>query len=391
MACASEPARSTVSTAGARDAAVAVDARTRADAADGDLDAGAQAAPGADAAPIAVGSAPLRLQNYVFVTSKLYDADFGSPSAADAFCNEVAADAKLPGQYVAWLSTTTVDAAERLPETSGGWARTDGLPFAASASELLAGAVLYPPRLDEQRSDLIDLRPTVFTGTTQEGTRYSGGRYDHCADWTSRDASLLYRGGTPAGGTLLWTEGNGGDCAIRAGFYCFGIDDALDLTVTPREGRLAFVSEAELVPGSGLDGADALCQAEADASKHAGTFKALLAGSTHGAAERFADGETWVRPDGVAVVEQASDLLAARTLLAPITQQADGEYVSTVGVWSGASDVVTRGTAQTHCDDWTSSSGMGNAGMAGYSSSAFFDGQAADCSVTYYRVYCLQE
>jgi hypothetical protein len=330
------------------------------------------------------------VHNYVFVTSEEYMADFGELTVADAHCDALAAQAGLAGTYVAWLSTSTVDARDRLPETSHGWARPDGLVFALSRRSLIAGEILYPPRLDETGADSEESYPLVFTGTEADGTFYTGGRYDHCADWTSTDTGRLFRSGTPSGGPLLWTAGGGADCGARARLYCFGTDNAVDHEHEPATGRLAFVSEAELVPGGGLDAADALCQSEAEASGFAGEFAALLATSSASAASRFADGEPWVRPDGAAIAARAASLLRGDQLASPIAQQADGKYVSALGVWTGASDVVTAPGIDTHCNDWTSTAGDGNTGMAAYTGQGYFDVGTAPCSATYLHVYCLQ-
>jgi hypothetical protein len=74
----------------------------------------------ADAAPPA---------NFAFVTStKQLPTTFGSDLAgADAICNTRATQAGLLGTYVAWLSSTTMPAVNRLGGARG-WIRTDGLP-----------------------------------------------------------------------------------------------------------------------------------------------------------------------------------------------------------------------------------------------------------------------
>jgi hypothetical protein len=58
--------------------------------------------------------------NLVFATSAVVDGAFGGIAAADALCGEAATKGNLPGTYLAWLSTSTVDAASyhlRLPAT----------------------------------------------------------------------------------------------------------------------------------------------------------------------------------------------------------------------------------------------------------------------------------
>src|SRR5690606_988458 len=61
--------------------------------------------------------------NIVFVTSTQHVAqDLGGLEGADRICADRAAAAGLPGTYVAWLSTRTVDARDRLAGARG-WVR----------------------------------------------------------------------------------------------------------------------------------------------------------------------------------------------------------------------------------------------------------------------------
>src|SRR5690348_11017356 len=80
---------------------------------------GGDDAPGVDAAP----GGP----NRAFVTRSVLPGNFGGIDVADGLCNTEASDAGLGGTFVAWLSTSAVDARDRL-DGSRGWVRTDGLP-----------------------------------------------------------------------------------------------------------------------------------------------------------------------------------------------------------------------------------------------------------------------
>src|SRR5207249_1446674 len=68
--------------------------------------------------------------NLAFVSSATYTPGaIGGAAAADATCNALATSAGLPGTYVAWLSTTTQNAVDRVSGARG-WVRIDGLPIA---------------------------------------------------------------------------------------------------------------------------------------------------------------------------------------------------------------------------------------------------------------------
>lgn len=176
--------------------------------------------------------------NLVFVTSRTYvPGQLGSLEAADALCQTHADEVGLPGRYVAWLSTKTVSAAERL-EGAQGWLRVDGLPFAASSDDLFAMRTLYPVALDEFG------RPTdayVLTGSNPEGQFADRGT--DCEAWTStvNDEGVLTEMGDPNRGSALWTSSYGGQCRGAAALVCFGVDSATPVKVIPSVGRRAFV------------------------------------------------------------------------------------------------------------------------------------------------------
>ena len=58
-------------------------------------------------------------QSRVFATSTTYDGNLGGPSGAAQKCADRAAAGGLGGSWVAFLSTSAVDAKDRLPPGSG--------------------------------------------------------------------------------------------------------------------------------------------------------------------------------------------------------------------------------------------------------------------------------
>src|SRR5262245_12432676 len=82
--------------------------------------------------------------NVAFVTTRtLNPSTFGGLAGADAICQATADQAGLPGTYIAWLSTTTTNAVDRLAG-SRGWVRTDGVPFADTPADIAAGRIFAP-------------------------------------------------------------------------------------------------------------------------------------------------------------------------------------------------------------------------------------------------------
>ena len=115
----------------------------------------------------------------VFVTSKGFAADFTQQTgisdglaAADALCTQTAQGSGLGGAWVAWLSSSTADAIDRIPG-DGPWYRLDGTLVFADRSELATGPRV-PLKIDDQVRDFCNYDfgtpgPSVWTGTAIGG------------------------------------------------------------------------------------------------------------------------------------------------------------------------------------------------------------------------------
>jgi hypothetical protein len=341
--------------------------------------------------PTCVGCVEGGPYNYVFVTSATYNpgTDFSTPEQADAICNTLAQKARLAGRFVAWLSNSTVNARDRLGSASG-WIRPDGRPFALSLPELLAGKILYPPRIDENHHDLLDSAAPYYVAT---GTDDRGAASQPLGDWSSTAGT-----GDATATTVWWTTGNAHGTMWPMRLYCFGVDPYPSPSVTMTPGRAAFLSSDPFTPGGGLAAADAHCQNLADTSLSIpkGHYRALLATTSTVAADpsRFnPSGPTWVRVDGTAWVERASDLLAGR-LLTTLSVDQTGAFREDLSVWTGSANRMARSAGPADsCNDWsaTSAAQTGIAGLVTFSDGVSFDDSSRACSngpSTY--LYCLQ-
>src|SRR5215467_4433915 len=75
--------------------------------------------------------------NIAFIThNNVIAANLGSVAAADARCMDDANAARIPGTYIAWISTSTSNARDRLGNARG-WRRPDGAPFADTVTALV--------------------------------------------------------------------------------------------------------------------------------------------------------------------------------------------------------------------------------------------------------------
>jgi hypothetical protein len=255
------------------------------DVADGAVDAGLDAEDVADGAVDAADSGSTnKAHNLMFTTSTLYSPGLiGGLSGADAICNARAAAAELPGTFVAWLSapgcTAGACSAEQRLGSARGWVRKDGLPFAASVADIVAGKILYPPILDEWGSQVGT--EGVATGTGANGQAKGG----NCGNWGSVDGNFM--SGLPHSGTEVWTDAGEVPCSgdsVR--LYCFGVDHSTPLQLPEADGRVAFLSSNRFSPAGGRDSADRLCRDEAMAANLGGEFVALLATSSEPALSR---------------------------------------------------------------------------------------------------------
>lgn len=260
----------------------------------------------------------------------------GGLDAADTFCAEQAERYGLAGTYVAWLSTSTVAARDRLAG-SRGWVRADGRPFVASIDDLVAGRMYYPPNVFPDGARAISV--ATATGTQPDGTPAPR----TCGDWTSNAAELAHVGGVSGATTDTWTSaGSLTSCEDPQRLYCFGVGLDVDVTPAPTPGRLVFVS-SPWIPGGGLADADAHCNADAMNAGRTGEFIAYLGTQAGSARTRLSDGAPWVRLDGIPIADTTEAALAGK-LEATRNVMLDGRHISGE-VWrDGCRDWMSTGT-----------------------------------------------
>jgi hypothetical protein len=330
---------------------------------------------------------PLTSPNYAFVTSTVTEiGSIGGLAGADGICQGRADAARLPGTYVAWLSSSTANARDRLG-TARGWVRPDGRPVADTVDDLVAGAMYYLPQLDEY-GDPVTFSEVV-TGTLMNGTVAS----QTCSDWTS--TAPYGSVGRPDAGMPQWTDGLVAvPCTRSLPLYCFGVDRVAPVHPAPVTTRRAFVTSSNWTSGGGLASADAECQTEADASTATagGTYLALLGTDTASPISRFdTSGLPWQRVDGVLLVERAIDL-ASSNLAAPFDVTATGAHASSYVLTSaGVPDQVGVQT----CKNWqsTNQSDVWQCGASTIVGPEFYNDpqySGGDCS-TGGRLYCLEQ
>lgn len=177
----------------------------------------------------------------VFVTSQVYTGNLGGLAGADAKCQTLADAAGLGGTYKAWLSASTISAAERLTHVGAPYVLADGVTVVAKDWEHLVNTYGGGPPLAHaiDRTETMGPAPTqenfcggvtpiplVTTGTQWDGSLYAigcmSGKCYTCDDWTTTAGAGLW--GMASVTDNGWThicEGVPGSCAHQAALYCF--------------------------------------------------------------------------------------------------------------------------------------------------------------------------
>lgn len=137
-------------------------------------------------------------------------------AAGDAICRNLAAAAQLPApeSFVAWLSSSTVDAGDRLT-ANGPFRRVDAYLVANSKADLLDGNTQNSIHVHEDGSYLINAPFSTGTGTLADGTAAA----DTCSNWTSTSGNRA-AGQPSAARNEDWTDWTTLACSTTTRLYC---------------------------------------------------------------------------------------------------------------------------------------------------------------------------
>jgi len=163
----------------------------------------------------------------VFITSELTTGTFGGLGAGDAICQTLADAADLGGTYKAWLSSSTIDARDRLSHVGKPYVLVDGTVVADDWDEFASEHHQHAINLTElfgpppQSANQV----YVYTGTTSEGTvktlTTSGDEllFGTCGDWVA--GSVFTAVGLAHLAHFGWSSASGSDCLTLTGpLYC---------------------------------------------------------------------------------------------------------------------------------------------------------------------------
>ena len=163
-----------------------------------------------------------------FVSSASGTGDLGSWPAADGLtgiaagfriCQNLAAAAHLPApsSFVPWLSTTFVDAVDRLT-TDGPFRRPDGLAVANDVAELVGASFTRNSLHQQEDGSYIGAGfDRAWTGTLTDG---SAAPFP-CDNWTNAATGQAMAGTANVGRVAEWTEHSSTNCQSALRLYCF--------------------------------------------------------------------------------------------------------------------------------------------------------------------------
>jgi cysteine-rich repeat protein len=158
----------------------------------------------------------------VFVTVNTFTGDLMSTALADDTCANEASNVKLPGKYLAWLSTVTTDAADRFSAGTLPYKRTDGMTFATSLAALTTNGPQVPLSLTAAGQPLVGLKDScknfVWTGTAANGE--STPQWT-CDNFTSQQLENTGTVGNFEAVNAPWTSACQYPCNQLAHLYCF--------------------------------------------------------------------------------------------------------------------------------------------------------------------------
>jgi len=120
----------------------------------------------------------------------------------DCLCATAARNAHLGGKWRAWLSTTTVNAIERIQGT-GPWNRLVDNQLVFATKTALSQAPAVPVKYDETGGTGGEFPAQIWTGTSSGGGMTPTAT---CNDWTSGLAADHATGGAGYQSTSAWTD-----------------------------------------------------------------------------------------------------------------------------------------------------------------------------------------
>lgn len=171
--------------------------------------------------------APEREGRLVFLSSELFDGDFGGALGADLECQRLADAAGLGGTYMAWLGDSTTSPNLRFSRDGGPFVLLDGTEIATDWADLTDGTLASPITLTELGGAMPASYPGIcgFDDAVWSGADAYGDAYDNnCGNWTGSGSGSWGKAVFYDFAAWSWANtctGGACDALWQAGLYCF--------------------------------------------------------------------------------------------------------------------------------------------------------------------------
>jgi hypothetical protein len=156
-----------------------------------------------------------------FITAAAYNADFAilangdALAAGDLLCQSAADSVLAGGTWKVWLSTSTVNAIDRIVE-HGPWYRMSGSAVLFNNKPNLRTLPDVPIEENEHGHTVLWGDDDAWTGTSTGG----GAGPARCGDWTSVSASVQGTYGSARASSAVWTSWSTMPCNDHLHLYC---------------------------------------------------------------------------------------------------------------------------------------------------------------------------
>lgn len=322
----------------------------------------------------------------IFQTSTRYTGNLGGITGANAKCQARAnASTRVPaGTYVALLSTSTQNMKD-FPVT---------YPIVNMNGDLISTGNMFTtsmtamPQYDEFGRDQYDYEDpsvnySIFTGANSSGTTVAG--YT-CGDWTSTTGSVAF--GLSGRGNGYWINwGNHGSCGGPNPIYC--LQTSQTPPPLPLETKIFATSASFNGNLGGLAGADAKCQAAADAAAPLDKYiwKALISDSTTDASSRVTINYPVMNTNDEVIA--TANLFGGGMSSKLVQYNEFGQVRTSPLVWTGSTTAGVKTTY--HCSNWSNST-SGSSGTSGQvTNQTYWLGRNQISCNTSYGLYCVSQ
>lgn len=155
--------------------------------------------------------------------------------------------------------------------------------------------------------------------------------------------------------------------------------------------KYVFVADARDGNMGGLTGADAICQAEADAAGLPGIYKAWLSDNTDSPSTRFTQSEYgYINTRNEVIATDWADLTDG-TINVPLNITEFGAQASGGSTWTGSLSDGTANGSGSYCGDWTSTAGTERRGANNVTNSGWSDAFSPTACTSTLPFYCFQQ